>query len=209
MTFAKPCAGLLVLALAGAAHATSVPLQPIGLPFAPERPTAVTADHPLYHALSVDPVVGMPNKVGKFLLPITSAREMNEALRQTLERANMLAPAGTTPKVRLEVHWLGLDAPAKISTTSKATSTMRYVLFRTANGEQLFERQISTFSQSKGGDGADRLKGNARLAIMTNLGSAVLCLDKAAYQRAPADCALTPKAVYRARQPATVTFVPR
>ena len=77
------------------------------------------------------------------------------------------------------------------------------------SGEPMFEREISTYSKSTGGDGADRLKGNARLAIMTNLASAVLCLDKGAYQRAPADCALSPAATYRARQPATVVFGPR
>jgi hypothetical protein len=37
----------------------------------------------------------------------------------------------------------------------------------------------------------------------------VLCLDKAAYGKAPVDCALTPQATYHAQRPATVIFVPR
>jgi hypothetical protein len=46
---------------------------------------------------------------------------------------------------------------------------------------------------------------------MTNLASAVVCLDKAAFQRAPADCALKPQMTYRARTPVTtvVTYIRR
>jgi hypothetical protein len=204
---------LIVMCLAAgatpAAAKPAVPLQPFGLPFAPESPRPLSPDHPLFQRVALDPVADMPSKVGNFLMPITSATEMNEALRQTLERANMLAPPGVQPKARLLVRWGSLRAPAKISFSSEATATLSYTLIRLENGQELFRREISTFSRSTGGDGADRLKGNARLAIMTNLASAVLCLDKAAYGRAPADCALTPQASYRARRPSTVIFVPR
>jgi hypothetical protein len=201
---------LAALATPGAAAAKStVPLQPIGLPFAPESPKPLSPDHPLFQRVALEPVADMPNKVGKFLVPITSATEMNEALRQTLERANMLAPPGVQPKARWVVRWRGLHAPSKISFSSEATATLSYTLFRLENGQELFRRDISTVSRSTGGDAADRLKGNARLAILTNLASAVLCLDKAAYGRAPADCALTAQASYRARRPSTVVFVPR
>lgn len=194
-------AASLALAAAGAAHATNFPLQPVGLPFAPDSPRPLSPDHPLYRQVALDPVADMPNKVGKFLIPITSAKELNEALRQTLDRANMLAPPGTAAKVHLQVRWIGLDAPQKISFSSEATARLSYTLVRAENGEQLFSRDISTSSQSRGGDASDRLKGNARLAIMTNLASAVVCLDKAAYQRAPADCTLTPQMTYRAAKP--------
>jgi hypothetical protein len=171
-------------------------LNPIGLPFAPDSPKPLSPDHPLYRQVALDPVADMPSKVGSFLVPITSAKEMNEALRQALESANMLAPPGSQPKVRLAVRWAGLKAPAKS-------------LIRVDTGQELFRRDISTFSRSTGGDASDRLKGNARLALLTNLASAVVCLDKAAYMRAPADCALTPLATYQARRPATVIVVPR
>jgi len=189
--------------------AKSFPLNPMGLPFAPESPRPLAPDHPLYRQVALDPVVDMPGKVGSFLVPITSAKEMNEALRDTLDRANMLAPPGAQAKARLVVRWAGLNAPAKISFSSEATATLSYSLIKVENGQELFRRDIVTASRSTGGDASDRLKGNARLAILTNLASAVLCLDKAAYGQAPANCALTPQATYHAQRPATVIFVPR
>lgn len=200
---------LAVSASTSAAFAKPFPLQPIGLPFAPESPQPLSPAHALYRQVALDPLADMPKQVGRFLIPITSAKEMNEALRQTLDRANMLAPPGTQPKVRLLVRWVGLDAPQKISFSSEATARLSYTLIRVQNGEQLFRRDITTVSRSTGGDASDRLKGNARLAILTNLASAILCLDKAAYQRAPADCALQPQMTYRAATPAVVTFRPR
>jgi len=200
---------LAVYASPSAALAKAFPLNPIGLPFAPDSPKPLSPDHPLYRQVALDPVADMPSKVGSFLVPITSAKELNDALRQTLESANMLAPPGSQPKVRLAVRWAGLKAPAKISASSEATASLSYTLIRVATGEELFRRDISTFSRSTGGDASDRLKGNARLAILTNLASAVVCLDKAAYMRAPADCALRPLATYHAQRPATVIVVPR
>jgi len=204
----------LLAAIAAAAStsdalAKGFPLNPIGLPFAPDSPKPLAPDHPLYHQIALDQVADMPSKVGSFLVPITSAKEMNEALRDTLERANMLAPPGAQAKARLVVRWAGLNAPAKISFSSEATARLSYSLIKIENGQELFRRDIATVSRSTGGDASDRLKGNARLAILTNLASAVLCLDKAAYGQAPADCALTPQASYHARRPATVIFVPR
>ena len=172
-------------------------LDPIGLPFAPDSPKPLAPDHPLYHQIALDPVADMPSKVGSFLVPITSAKEMNEALRDTLERANMLAPPGAQAKARLVVRWAGLNAPAKISFSSEATARLSYSLIKIENGQELFRRDIATVSRSTGGDASDRLKGNARLAILTNLASAVLCLDKAAYGQAPPIARLP-------RKPATV-----
>ena len=204
---------LIMMCLATAAGNTpgnsAVPLQPIGLPFAPESPKPLAPDHPLFQRVALDPIVGMPNKVGKFLIPITSAKEMNQALRQTLDRANLLAPPGVQPKARLLVRWGDLDAPSKISFSSEATATLSYTLFRFENGQELFRREIRTSSRSTGGDAADRLKGTARLAILANLASAVFCLDRAAYMQAPIDCALKPQVAYRARRPSAVIYVPR
>ena len=205
----KLIAILVAGAIASSAEAKVFPLQPVGLPFAPDSPRPLSPEHLLYRQVALDPVADMPQKVGKFLIPITSAKEMNEALRETLDRANMLAPPGTQPKARLLVRWCGLDAPQKISFSSQATASLSYTLIRAQNGEQLFHRDIVTVSRSTGGDASDRLKGNARLALLTNLASAIVCLDKAAYGRAPADCALEAKMTYRARKPAVVTFVPR
>jgi hypothetical protein len=202
-------AACIAVAAVDPAQAKVVPLQPIGLPFSPDSPKPLSPDHPLYRQVALDPVADMPEKVGRFLIPITSAKEMNEALRQTLDHANMLAPPGTQPKARLLVRWVGLDAPQKISFSSEATASLSYTLIRVQNGEQLFRRDIRTVSRSTGGDASDRLKGNARLALLTNLASAIVCLDKAAYQRAPADCALQPQMVYRAPNPAVLTIIPR
>jgi hypothetical protein len=202
-------AALAAAASTSAALAKSFPLNPLGLPFAPESPKPLTPDHPLYRQVALDPVADMPNKVGSFLVPITNAKELNEALRDTLEHANMLAPPGAPAKARLVVRWAGLDAPARISFSSEATARLSYSLIKVENGHELFRRDIVTASRSTGGDASDRLKGNARLAILTNLASAVLCLDKAAYGQAPANCALTPQSTYHAQRPATVIFVPR
>ena len=202
-------AACLAIATVAPAQAKVVSLQPIGLPFGPDGPKPVTPDHPLYRQVALEPVADMPDKVGRFLVPITSAKEMNEALRQTLDHANMLAPPGAQPKARLLVRWGGLDAPQKISFSSEAAATLSYTLIRVQNSEQLFRRDIRTVSRSSGGDASDRLKGNARLAILTNLASAIVCLDKAAYQQAPADCALQPQMTYRAPNPTVVTFIRR
>lgn len=192
-------------AIAVPATGATVPLQPLGLPFWPDSPKPLAPDHPLYRQLVLDPVADMPEKVGKFLISITSAKEMNEALRQTLDRANMLAPAGAPAKAHLVVRWVGLSAPQKISFSSEATAILSYTLIRSSTGEQMFHRDITTSSRSEGGQASDRLRGAARVALMTNLASAVVCLDKGALQRAPADCALQFGATYRARSPAIVT----
>lgn len=202
-------AASLAIATAFPAQSKTFPLQPIGLPFAPDSPRPLTPDHPLYRQVALDPVIDMPGNVGKFLVPITSAKELNEALRETLDRANMLAPAGAQPKAKLVVRWVGLDAPQKIGFSSHATASLSYTLMRVPSGEQLFRRDIVTAASSNGGDASDRLRGTARLALLTNLASAVVCLDKAAYQRAPADCALTPGMGYRAQNPVTMTVIPR
>jgi hypothetical protein len=129
-------AAVAAAASTSAALAKSFPLNPMGLPFAPESPSPLAPDHPLYRQVALDPLVDMPGKVGSFLVPITNAREMNEALRDTLDRANMLAPPGAPAKARLVVRWAGLNAPAKISFSSEATATLSYSLVRVENGRR-------------------------------------------------------------------------
>ena len=76
---------------------------------------------------------------------------------------------------------------------NNATARLRYSLVRLDNGQRIFDREIRTSSYTRGGDAAKRLKENARLAIVTNIASGIVCLDKAAYGLAPEDCTLTPQ----------------
>ena len=202
---------LLALAATPAAAKPALPLGPfqIVLPYAPESPKPLAPDHPLYRQIVLDPVQGMPKKIGGFLTPITNAEEFGDTLRTTLEQANMLASAGKRPGARLSVLWRSIDAPAKISFSSSATVTVTYLLRRVDTGQTIFQRDIVTLLKSKGGDASERLKGNARLAITANLASAIVCLDKAATGPAPADCALRPLGTFQAPRMPLVMFLPR
>ncbi len=199
--------GLLIGATPAAAN-PPFPLAPFGLPYSPEAPVPLPADHPLYRKVAIDPIVGMPEKVGAFLAPITKRVEMDEAIRETLDKANMLAPAGTPPKFRLSVRWVSFFAPQKISFSSEASAEIAYTLTRIDSGAQIFTRIIRTAATARGGDGTARLQGNARMALTTNLASAWVCMDKAAYGNAPADCALTALARFQAPRPPIIIFGP-
>ena len=59
---------LAVSASPSAALAKAFPLNPIGLPFAPDSPKPLSPDHPLYRQVALDPVADMPSKVGSFLV---------------------------------------------------------------------------------------------------------------------------------------------
>lgn len=177
-------------------------LQPFDAPtFALQGLRPLPANHPLYRRVRLEPIADMPAKVGGFLAPITNAQEMSEALRATLEGANMLAPDPATAKAQLSVRWVELDAPQNLSFSSKATASLDYSLVRIDNRQEIFRRSITTYARSQGGDGTKRFKGNARLAILSNLASAILCLDKAAFGQAPPDCALKPMISFRAPAP--------
>jgi hypothetical protein len=193
-----------------AAAKPAFPLHPLAnLSYSPETPRAVAPDHPLYNKIAVNPVLDMPKKIGWTFVPVTNEGEFNEALQQTFAASAMLAPEGSHPKARLVVRWVEIKTPLKISTRSEASVTVDYSLVRVDNGQTIFSRTITTTTESRGGDATERLKGNARLAIMTNLASAWNCLDQAAYGRAPQDCALKPNATFRAPQPPTVIFMPK
>lgn len=201
---------LILIAAPAIAHPVSlaVPTDPQIL-FGAAGPRSLPADHVLRAHVAVAPIVGAPDKIGKFLLPITNARELNEGLSESLAHSGMLDGATGKPAFRLVPTWEAFDAPAKIGFSSHASVTIHYKLERINTGAVIFARSITTTSESRGGDASDRLKGVARLAILTNFASAVACLDRAAYGAAPADCALKPPVSYQAATPPTVMFIRR
>jgi len=73
-----------------------------------------------------------------------------------------------------------------------ATASLRYELTRIDTGQMLFGRNVTTKIDGSR-SGADGGMSTRRAAIAVNFASAAACLDKAAYGRAPANCALTPK----------------
>jgi hypothetical protein len=167
------------------------------LPLAPTTPgafpiavPAVAADHPLRNRIEIEPVVGMPRRVGSWLHPITNPAEFDAALRQTFRDTAMLAEAGAPPRARLVVTWREIDAPARIGPGSRAAVLIGYELRRLDSGATIFQREIRTRSASRGGDASERLKANARAAILANIASVTLCLQRAAVGVAPDDCAI-------------------
>lgn len=184
------------------ALAADVPLSPIGLPFKPGTPRPVAPEHPLYHRIAIDPVVDMPGVVGAGatggIMGAAKRSSFEKALRETLEKLNLLAPNAADAKVRLSPRWIDMDAPFKISFSSRATVRMGWSLTRIDNGQRIFDREIATSAESKGGSGSERATGVGRVALMTNIASAVRCIDQAAYGQAPQDCALTPDFTYQA-----------
>jgi hypothetical protein len=195
-------AAAAIAIIPASARADDVPLSPIGLPFQPGAPKAVAADHPLYHRIALDPVADMPNVVGASatggIMGAAKRSSFEKALRETLEKLNLLAPSESEAKVRLSPRWINMEAPFKISFSSRAIVRMGWSLKRIDNGQPLFDRDISTAAESKGGSGSERAIGVGRVALMTNIASAVRCIDLAAYGQAPQDCALTPDFTYKA-----------
>jgi hypothetical protein len=181
-------------------------LEPLGRAFAPESPVPLDANHPMYRGVAFDAIEGMPKRVGPFYAPITSTKEMNEAVRRTLDAANLLAPSGSQPKATLRMRWVAFDAPVRVSSGSEATATLSYTL-TSADGRQLLDRDIRTHTEAEGGVASERLRGNARLALATNLASALVCLDRAGRGHDAGNCTLRPAVDYIA--PAPVIPIPR
>ncbi|HYI63877.1 MAG TPA: hypothetical protein VEW71_03220 [Allosphingosinicella sp.] len=181
----------LLLAAVPVAAQARLPLTPTG-PEArfPVPVRAVATDHPLFNRISVDPVAGMPRRVGSWLHPITNPAEFDAALQQTFRDTAMLAGPGTAPRARLSVTWREIDAPVRIGAGSRASVVIAYELRRIDTGATIFQREIRTASSSRGGDASERLKANARAAILANIASVTLCLQRAAVGPAPADCAI-------------------
>ncbi|MBU0657216.1 MAG: hypothetical protein EPO45_14310 [Sphingobium sp.] len=193
---------LLALAPQSALASGGVPLSPIGFSFSPSAPAPLKPDHPLYRRIALEQVADMPGVVGgKATLGLAGAAKRSsfeKALRETMNKLNMLATTNAEAKVRLSPRWIDMDAPFKISFSSRASVTMGWSLTRIDNGQLLFQRDITTAAQSKGGNGTDRMVGVGRVALMTNIASALNCVDRAAYGVARQDCALSPNFEYKA-----------
>lgn len=174
-----------------------IPLVIIGLPFSPETPTPVAPTHPLYHRIEVGEIGDLPSAVRTSALNIFAAAKgssVNEALRETLRRMNLLATESTGARTRLTVTWRGTDTPLRFMVSRNAArATLHYRLVRIDNGQQLFDREIVTSANGGGVDASMRDKGILRAAIAANFASAANCLDRAAFGTAPRDCALVPK----------------
>ena len=197
----------LVAALLATAPATAkddVPLSPIGLPFGPGTPHRVAAGHPLFGAITVAGVAALPDKLGP-----AKRDKFVAALTETLDRLGMLATDPAKARFRLTPAWIGLESPFHIGMTSKATARMGWRVDRIDSGKTIFAREIATFAESSGGSAYERKTGVERVALMSNIASAVGCIDKTSLGQPPADCALTPGFSYRAPNPPLIIFMPR
>jgi hypothetical protein len=177
------------------AAANDIPMMAIGLPFAPESPAPVAETHQLYQQIEVAEIIGLPPTVKSSRLNFIAAAKrssINDALVTSLRRMNMLAPDPATAKARLIVTWRGIQPPIRGSRHA-ATVTLHYQLLRVANGEQLFEREVTTTAEGSGFDLVMLENGLARAAIAANFASIAYCLDRAPGGTAPANCALTPR----------------
>lgn len=194
----------LILSAPPAYARDDVPLSPIGMPFAPAAPNAVTPDHPLYRTITLTGIDLLPAKLG----PAKRAAFV-AALTDALDRLQMLSKDPATARFRLTPRWLNMDSPFRVSFSSRATARLAWQLERIDDGRTIFRREIATTAESRGGSASERKKGVERVALMTNIASVAACLDKAAYGRAAADCALTPNFTYHAPAPPLIMFVPR
>ncbi|QDZ07707.1 hypothetical protein FPZ24_09565 [Sphingomonas panacisoli] len=194
----------LALVATPAAAKDAVGLSPIGLPFGPDGPRRLPTDHVLTGAIVLDGADALPQKMGS-----AKRDQFATALSETLAQLGMLATDPAKARFRLTPVWVGLDSPFKISFKNRATVHMSWRLTRIDTGQTIFARQIDTSAESSGGDASARVRGIERIALMTNIASVAACLDKAAYGKAPTNCALTPGFTYRAPSPPMVIFVPR
>ena len=195
---------VLGLAAAPAIAREDMPLSPVGLPFSPATPRVVPTDHPLHGSIRLVGIDALPDKLGPVKRDAFAA-----AVTDTLKRLDMLAADTSKARFRLTPIWIGLDSPFRISATSRAASHLVWRLTRIDDGRTIFEREITTSVQSSGGSAPERKRGVERLSLMSNIASVALCLDKSAYGRAPADCALTPGFSYRAPSVPMITFLRR
>jgi hypothetical protein len=172
--------------------------------FSPDLPRVLGAEHPLFQRVLLEDVQQMPGRIGSIFTPVTGPEEFNSALRSTLASANMLAPTQGSARTRLRITWRQFDLPFHIGFSSTATVAIDYELSRIDNGQVIFSRQILTRASARGGNAATRAQGTGRAAILANIASATLCLEKAAVEQAPADCALNPVGSFSA--PITVAI---
>jgi len=88
---------------------TDIPLVAIGLPYAPEAPVPIGAEHPLYHRVSVAEIADLPSALRWSVARLST---INKGLRDTLERMNMLAPDEAQARFRLVANGAIFSRPA-------------------------------------------------------------------------------------------------
>lgn len=166
-----------------------IPLVAVGfgLRYSPDTPVPVSPDHPLYSRVLIDPIEEMPSSVR---LSIARPSSINEGLKLTLEHLHMLAPTSTDAKVRLTARWVAYDGGGMLG-GKRATVTLHYRLTRLDSGAVIFDREVMT--EATADDRAGGPMPTLRAATAVNFASIAGCLDKAAFGRAPSDCALTPQ----------------
>ncbi len=186
-------AGAISMA-APASAGERVPLVPFKSPviFAPYRPAVVSSDHPFAGRIRIEPIVGMPDRVGSFLNTFVRVKEMNRALADTLAASGMAAKAPQAAPYHLVVTWLAFESPFKISTSSRAKATLRYELRRTDSEEVIFRRDVVTSAQASGGVASERQRGTVRAALAANLAGAMWCLEQSPLGKAPLNCTTAP-----------------
>src|SRR5687768_8764895 len=111
----------LLLAAAAVAAEARLPLVPTTPGVFPVPIPAVAADHPLHGRIAIEPVAGMPSRVGTWLHPITRPAEFDAALQQTFRDTAMLAAPGVAPRARLIVTWREIEAPVRIGLGARAS----------------------------------------------------------------------------------------
>jgi hypothetical protein len=178
----------LALAAPAAAAGPDIALVAIGLPFAPEAPQPVAATHPLYQRIAFARIEGLP---GSTRFSTARPGTIHGGLRDTLKRMNMLAADEASAKARLIVRWIAIEPSSPFVARGTASATLAYRLERIDTGATIFERTIRTSVQQTGAH-LDWSMGGRRAAVAANFASAALCLDKASFGTAPADCALRP-----------------
>lgn len=173
-----------------------IPMVAIGLPFSPETPKPVSANHVLYHDIRIDEIRDLPPTIkssGLNFIAAAKRSSVNAALRESFARMNLAAASAATGRKRLIATWLGDRTPFHIGSSNATKVTLHYRLERIDDGRVLFDRDITTSADGGGVDASMRDNGIVRAAIAANFASAAYCIDRAAYAPAPADCALTPR----------------
>lgn len=168
--------------------AMEIPLSAVGLPFAPESPTPVSPEHPLYGRILLGEIEQLP---GMIRFSIARPTTINEGLRTTLAKMNMLARNEAEAKVRLVVQWIAIEPSSAFVAGKEASATLAYRLVRIDNGQTIFEKTIRTTVETRGSHHDGTMSGR-RSAVAVNFASAAACFDKAAFGGAPEDCALSP-----------------
>lgn len=189
-------ATLLLIAAPAVAGLGDIALVAIGLPFAPQTPVPVAPTHALFQDVAVGGIEGLPPTIKSSRLNFVAAanrESVNEGLRETFRRMNLLATPARPARKRLEVRWGGVRTPFHIGTSNTAVATLHYRLARVDSGQVLFDREITTAVKGGGADASTRDNGIVRAAIAANFASAASCIERAAYGPVPADCALTPR----------------